>query len=77
MVTIEGPRFSTRAESIMFKSFGGDVINMTTVPEVESTIHCIINDVNDFKCSDFLVFFLKGPPRQRGWNQLRFSCHGH
>ncbi|XP_067839404.1 S-methyl-5'-thioadenosine phosphorylase isoform X2 [Heptranchias perlo] len=34
MVTIEGPRFSTRAESLMFRQWGGDVINMTTVPEV-------------------------------------------
>lgn len=34
IVTIEGPRFSTRAESYMFKSFGADTINMTTVPEV-------------------------------------------
>lgn len=35
-VTIEGPRFSSRAESKLFKSWGGDVINMTTVPEVTS-----------------------------------------
>jgi 5'-methylthioadenosine phosphorylase len=34
MVTIEGPRFSTKAESHMFRGWGGDVINMTTVPEV-------------------------------------------
>jgi len=34
MVTIEGPRFSTRAESHMFRAWGGHVINMTTVPEV-------------------------------------------
>lgn len=33
-VTIEGPRFSSRAESKLFKSWGCDVINMTTVPEV-------------------------------------------
>ena len=33
MVTIEGPRFSTKAESKMFRMWGGDVINMTTVPE--------------------------------------------
>ena len=33
-LTIEGPRFSTRAESYMFRSFNADVINMTTVPEV-------------------------------------------
>ncbi|EPQ20233.1 S-methyl-5'-thioadenosine phosphorylase [Myotis brandtii] len=34
MLTIEGPRFSSRAESIMFRTWGADVINMTTVPEV-------------------------------------------
>ena len=33
VVTIEGPRFSTRAESRMFRSWGADVINMSTVPE--------------------------------------------
>ena len=34
VITIEGPRFSTKAESHMFRSFGADVINMSTVPEV-------------------------------------------
>ncbi len=34
VITIEGPRFSTRAESHMFRMFGADVINMSTVPEV-------------------------------------------
>lgn len=34
VVTIEGPRFSSRAESEMFRKLGADVINMTTVPEV-------------------------------------------
>ena len=33
VVTIEGPRFSTRAESQMFRALGADVINMTTAPE--------------------------------------------
>jgi 5'-methylthioadenosine phosphorylase len=33
MVTIEGPRFSTRAESNLFRSWNCDVINMTSVPE--------------------------------------------
>src|SRR5659263_376 len=33
VITIEGPRFSTRAESRMFRSWGGDVINMSTAPE--------------------------------------------
>ena len=34
MVTIEGPRFSTKAESHMFRQWKADVINMSTVPEV-------------------------------------------
>ena len=33
VVTIEGPRFSTKAESHMFRSWKADVINMSTVPE--------------------------------------------
>eukprot|EP00126_Sphaerothecum_destruens_P013100 Sdes_comp22419_c0_seq1m20874 len=33
VVTIEGPRFSTKAESRMFRAWGADVINMTTCPE--------------------------------------------
>ncbi len=33
IVSIEGPRFSTRAESNMFRLWGADIINMTTGPE--------------------------------------------
>jgi 5'-methylthioadenosine phosphorylase len=33
VVTIQGPRFSTRAESKWFQSMGWDVINMTAYPE--------------------------------------------
>jgi 5'-methylthioadenosine phosphorylase len=33
IVTIEGPRFSTRAESNMFRLLGADIINMSTAPE--------------------------------------------
>ncbi|MGE0076760.1 MAG: S-methyl-5'-thioadenosine phosphorylase [Bacteroidales bacterium] len=33
VVTIEGPRFSTRAESMMFRSWGADVINMSIATE--------------------------------------------
>lgn len=32
-ITIEGPRFSTRAESKMFRIWGADVINMSIAPE--------------------------------------------
>lgn len=33
VVTIEGPRFSTRAESRMFRLLGADIINMSVAPE--------------------------------------------
>jgi 5'-methylthioadenosine phosphorylase len=33
MITIEGPRFSTRAESRMFRMWGADIINMSIAPE--------------------------------------------
>lgn len=33
VITIEGPRFSTRAESNMFRLWGADVINMSIAPE--------------------------------------------
>jgi len=33
VVTIEGPRFSSRAESKMFRIWGADVINMSVAPE--------------------------------------------
>ncbi|MAG07955.1 S-methyl-5'-thioadenosine phosphorylase [Candidatus Woesearchaeota archaeon] len=33
VITIEGPRFSTKAESNMFRVWGADVINMSVAPE--------------------------------------------
>ncbi|MBI3027151.1 S-methyl-5'-thioadenosine phosphorylase [Candidatus Woesearchaeota archaeon] len=33
VVTIEGPRFSTKAESHLYRQWNADVINMSTVPE--------------------------------------------
>lgn len=33
LLTIEGPRFSTRAESKMFRLWGADIINMSIAPE--------------------------------------------
>jgi len=34
VVVVEGPRFSTKAESFMFRSFGASLVGMTAVPEV-------------------------------------------
>ena len=33
VVTIEGPRFSTRAESLMYRIIGADIVNMSIAPE--------------------------------------------
>lgn len=33
VITIEGPRFSTKAESKMFRTWGADIINMSIAPE--------------------------------------------
>ncbi len=33
VITIEGPRFSTRAESRMYRIWGADMVNMSTAPE--------------------------------------------
>ncbi|MBD3254423.1 MAG: S-methyl-5'-thioadenosine phosphorylase, partial [Candidatus Lokiarchaeota archaeon] len=51
-VCIEGPRFSTRAESKMFKHWGGDVIGMTSYPEVvlaaeKEICYCCIATISD------------------------------
>src|SRR3989338_933765 len=34
VITIEGPRFSSKAESTLFHTWGAEIINMSTVPEV-------------------------------------------
>ncbi len=49
---IEGPRFSTRAESIIFRQWGGDIIGMTTYPEVvlaaeKEICYCCIATITD------------------------------
>lgn len=54
-VTIEGPRFSSRAESQMLRQFGGDLVNMTTVPEVvlakEAGIcYAVVAMATDYDC---------------------------
>ncbi|MBI4148090.1 S-methyl-5'-thioadenosine phosphorylase [Candidatus Woesearchaeota archaeon] len=55
VVTIEGPRFSTRAESHVFRQCGADIINMTTVPEVvlareAGLCYAAIAMVTDYDC---------------------------
>jgi len=55
MVTIEGPRFSTRAESRMFRAWGGDVINMSVATEAalanEAAIpYAVVAMSTDYDC---------------------------
>lgn len=55
VITIEGPRFSTRAESKMFRALGADIINMSTVPEVvlareAGMCYQAVAMVTDFDC---------------------------
>ncbi len=54
-VCIEGPRFSTKAESRMYQQWGADIIGMTMVPEVvlarEAEIcYTNISTVTDYDC---------------------------
>jgi len=35
IVCMEGPQFSTRAESLMYRAWGGDIINMSVLPEAK------------------------------------------
>jgi len=55
VITIEGPRFSTRSESFMFKSWKADIINMSSCPEValarEQNIHyASLGMATDYDC---------------------------
>lgn len=54
-LAIEGPHFSSRAESVLFKSFSADVIGMTAMPEAklarEAEIpYALLAMVTDFDC---------------------------
>jgi 5'-methylthioadenosine phosphorylase len=54
-ITIEGPQFSTLAESNLYRSWGCDVIGMTAMPEVrlarEAELpYAIVAMVTDFDC---------------------------
>ncbi len=55
VITIEGPRFSTKAESNLFKQWGGDVINMSISPEAilanEAEVpYAVIAMTTDYDC---------------------------
>lgn len=52
-VCIEGPRFSTKAESRFYRSIGGDIIGMTLAPECQlareaQICYCSVATVTDY-----------------------------
>ena len=54
-IAIEGPQFSTRAESHLYRNFGADVIGMTAMPEArlarEAELpYALLGMVTDYDC---------------------------
>jgi 5'-methylthioadenosine phosphorylase len=54
-VCMEGPQFSTRAESLMHKGWGGDLIGMTAMPEAKlareaQICYALVALVSDYDC---------------------------
>ncbi len=54
-IAIEGPAFSTRAESQLYRSWGADIIGMTALPEAKlareaELCYAIIACVSDYDC---------------------------
>jgi 5'-methylthioadenosine phosphorylase len=54
-VCMEGPQFSTRAESLMHQTWGGDLIGMTAMPEAKlareaQMCYALIALVSDYDC---------------------------
>jgi 5'-methylthioadenosine phosphorylase len=54
-LVMEGPQFSTLAESLLYKSWGCDVIGMTNMPEAKlareaELCYCTIAMVTDYDC---------------------------
>ena len=54
-ICMEGPQFSTRAESLMHRGWGGDLIGMTAMPEAKlareaQMCYAMIAFVSDYDC---------------------------
>jgi 5'-methylthioadenosine phosphorylase len=55
LVVMEGPQFSTRAESLFYRQIGGDLIGMTALPEAKlareaEICYCTVAMVTDYDC---------------------------
>lgn len=79
--TTEGPQFSTRAESNMYRSFGGTVINMSVLPEAKlaaeaEIAYAMLCMSTDYDCwhesGDVSVEMVMGHMRANATNAVRF-----
>lgn len=62
VVVVQGPRFSTRAESASFAASGWELINMTQMPEAALAAEAGIAYVNVSVVTDYDVGIGDGPP---------------
>lgn len=70
-ICIEGPRFSTRAESRLFRSWGVDIIGMTLVPEVILARECGICYTTIATVTDYDVWAEKPVTAEEVLNTLK------
>lgn len=81
VVTIEGNRFSTKAESKMFALWGADIINMSTAPEciianeaempyaaiaMSTDYDCLFDDVEPVTFEEILKVFKENAHKMKG-----------
>lgn len=55
IVCMEGPQFSTRAESLMYRQWGGDLINMSVLPEAKLAREAEIRYLFPFKRGQYTI----------------------
>ncbi|RMD39998.1 hypothetical protein DV735_g5132, partial [Chaetothyriales sp. CBS 134920] len=81
VICMEGPAFSTRAESRLYRSWGGTVINMSTLPEAKLAKEAEIGYANilmstDYDCwhesEDVTVEMVMGHMKANAENARRF-----
>ena len=82
IICIEGPQFSTRAESNLYRSWGGSVINMSVLPEAKlareaELAYQMICMSTDYDCwhstaGDVSVDMVMGHMKANGVNAGRF-----
>lgn len=81
VICIEGPAFSTRAESRLYRSWGGSVINMSVVPEaqlareaeIDYQLVCLATDYDSWRVGHepVTVEVVKASLAQNGRNAQR------